>query len=180
MTIYLFGVSNVGKTTTEALLAEKLGYVFYDLDGEVKKYFNVTLEEFVNTGTLEERDGNRAEVLGKIAGDRHNKVVAVTPIPYMDYIQKFLKRKHVLAIELRNTPENIFDRLVFSDENGVIYHDDDYKNEHRDYYLRDIREDIRYYGSYSFRSIRNKFDMEGLTPEEVVERLIYDYHLLLE
>lgn len=53
MTIYLFGVSNVGKTTTGELLAEKLGYVFYDLDEEVKKYFNVTLEEFVNTGTLE-------------------------------------------------------------------------------------------------------------------------------
>ena len=95
-------LSNVGKTTTGELLAEKLGYVFYDLDEEVKKYFNVTLEEFVNTGTLEERDQKRAEVLEKIAGDRHNKVVAVTPIAYMDYIRKFLKRKNVLAIELRD------------------------------------------------------------------------------
>lgn len=86
MTIYLFGVSNVGKTTTGELLAEKLGFVFYDLDEEVKKYFNVTLEEFVNTGTLEERDQKRAEVLEKIAGDRHNKVVAVTPIAYMEPI----------------------------------------------------------------------------------------------
>lgn len=51
MTIYLFGVSNVGKTTTGELLAEKLGFVFYDLDEEVKKYFNVTLEEFVNSVT---------------------------------------------------------------------------------------------------------------------------------
>ena len=180
MTIYLFGVSNVGKTTTGELLAEKLGFVFYDLDEEVKKYFNVTLEEFVNTGTLEERDQKRAEVLEKIAGDRHNKVVAVTPIAYMDHIRKFLKRKNVLAIELRDTPENIFDRLVFSDENDVICHDDDYKNAHRDYYLRDIREDIRYYGTYSFRSIRNKFDMEGLAPEAVVERLVHDYYLLPE
>ena len=30
------------------------------------------------------------------------------------------------------------------------------------------------------RSIRNKFDMEGLAPEAVVESLIHDYHLLPE
>lgn len=75
--------------------------------------------------------------MGKIAGDRHNKVAAVTPIAYMDYIRKFLKRKNVLPIEFRDTPENIFDRLVFSDENEVIYHDD-YKDAHKDHYLRDI------------------------------------------
>ena len=57
MTIYLFGVSNVGKTTTGELLAEKLGYVFYDLDDEVKRYYDMTLEEFVNTGRLEKDCG---------------------------------------------------------------------------------------------------------------------------
>ena len=61
MTIYLFGVSNVGKTTTGRLLAKVLDYIFYDLDEEVKQYFGVTLEEFVNTGTLRERDRKRGE-----------------------------------------------------------------------------------------------------------------------
>jgi len=46
--------------------------------------------------------------LEKIAGDRHNKVAAVTPIAYMDHIRKFLKRKNVLAIELRDTPERLY------------------------------------------------------------------------
>ncbi len=36
-TILIFGVSNVGKTTAGALLAEKLGVPFFDLDAEVKK-----------------------------------------------------------------------------------------------------------------------------------------------
>lgn len=40
------------------------------------------------------------------------------------------------------TPENIFKRLVFSDENDVIYKDDDYKNAHKDHYLADIQEDL--------------------------------------
>lgn len=37
MKILIFGVSNVGKTTTGEILANKLGYKFYDLDDEVKK-----------------------------------------------------------------------------------------------------------------------------------------------
>lgn len=56
MTILLFGVSNVGKTETGKLLAKTLNYEFYDLDEEVKKHLNITLEEFVSSGSLQERD----------------------------------------------------------------------------------------------------------------------------
>lgn len=178
MTIYLFGVSNVGKTTTGKLLSEKLGYVFYDMDEEVKRYFGITLEEFVNTGTLEDRDRKRSEVLCRIVLDKHDKVIAVTPISYMNYFYKFLKYKNVLAIELCDTPENIFDRLVFSDENDVVYSDDEYKYAHRHYYLKEIKKDIEYYSNYSFRIVRNKFEMNGDNPETVVNRLINEYGLL--
>ncbi len=37
MNILLFGVSNVGKSVTGKLLAQRLEYDFYDLDDEVKK-----------------------------------------------------------------------------------------------------------------------------------------------
>ena len=30
--VSLFGISNVGKTTIAKIIAEKLGYTFYDLD----------------------------------------------------------------------------------------------------------------------------------------------------
>ena len=178
MTIYLFGVSNVGKTTTGRLLAKVLDYIFDDLDEEVKQYFGVTLEEFVNTGTLRERDRKRGEVLDRIVRDKRDKVVAITPIAYMEYIRKFLLRKNVLAIELCDTPEHIFDRLVFSDENDVVYQDDDYKNAHKEYYLKEISEDIRYYGKHSFKIIKNKFNMDGKEPALVVARLIEEYRLL--
>ena len=42
--ILLFGISNVGKTTIGAMLAKQLDYSFYDLDEEVKKEFQMTLE----------------------------------------------------------------------------------------------------------------------------------------
>ena len=177
MTIYLLGVSNVGKTTAGELLAYKLDYVFYDLDEEVKSHYAITLEEFVNTGTLEERDQRRGEILQMIVGDCRDKVIAVTPITYTEYIKKFLRRKGVLAIELYDSPENIFDRLVFSDENDIVYHDDDYKNARKSYYLREIREDIIHYERQWKEIVRNKFDMKGEKPAAVVERLIQEYNL---
>ena len=48
MIILLFGVTNVGKTTTGRILASKLNYTFYDLDEVVKKYYHATLEQFYN------------------------------------------------------------------------------------------------------------------------------------
>ena len=50
MKILLFGVSCVGKSTVGEILAKKLGYKYFDLDDEVKKYFNTTIDNFVNTG----------------------------------------------------------------------------------------------------------------------------------
>ena len=61
--VLLFGVSCVGKTTLGALLAQSLGYEFFDLDEETKKYYSMTLEEFVHTGTLRERDIMRGHLL---------------------------------------------------------------------------------------------------------------------
>lgn len=46
MVILLFGLSNVGKTTTGRILAEKLGYTFLDLDAEIKNNYQMTVDEF--------------------------------------------------------------------------------------------------------------------------------------
>ena len=76
MNILLFGVSNVGKSVTGRLL----GYSFYDLDDEVKKDQNTTLEEFVSTGTLMKRDAVRCRILNHLVCRNENKVIAVTQI----------------------------------------------------------------------------------------------------
>jgi len=54
--ILLFGVSNIGKSTVGEILAKRLGYTFYDLDDEVKKEYQMTIEEFVNLENLRWRD----------------------------------------------------------------------------------------------------------------------------
>ena len=177
MTIFLFGVSNVGKTTIGEKLARKLGYLFYDLDEEVKNYYNTTLEDFVKLGTLDERDKKRGLVIDKIMENLLDKVVAISPIYYASNFNKYISRDDVLAIELQDTHENIFQRLVFSDENDEIYKDDEYKNLHKKYYISEIKKDISCYKS-SFSKVENKFHMNNDSIEIVLERIIEYYNLM--
>jgi adenylate kinase family enzyme len=176
MNILLFGVSNVGKTCTGKVLADRLGFEFYDLDEEVKKHFSMSLEKFVKTGTLRERDIKRDDVICKIMGYSGDKVFAISPVSYLVNLNQFISRSDVLAIELQDSPANIFDRLVFSDENDVIYKDDEYKYEHAAHYLKEIKADIAYYKK-TFAKVKNKFFIDNDPIEVVVDRIIEDYFL---
>lgn len=176
MTILLFGISNVGKTTTGEKLAKKLGYKFYDLDDEVKKYYNTTLEEFVNTGTLKERDRKRGTVIDKVMNITRDKVFSITPMSYPQYFSHYLLKEDVFAIELQDDAENIYDRLVFSDEQDRIYKDDEYRNAHKEHYISEIEEDIEWYSGQMFVGVKNKFYMNNDAPDTVVNRIINDYN----
>ena len=175
MKILLFGVSNVGKTTIGKLLAERIGYKFYDLDEEVKASLGMTLEEFVNTGDLRWRDQKRGSIIKKIIRLEEDLVFAITPISYTENFRTRINRDDILAIELYDTPENIFSRLVFSDENDVVYTDNHYKNEHKEDYLRDIQADLDWYGKINTEiGIHNRMFINNDTPDKVVDRIITD------
>lgn len=126
MKILLFGVSNVGKSTVGKLLAERLGFDFFDLDEEIKRRMEMSLEEFVNTENLRWRDQKRGSIIKKIVKLEEEIVLAVTPISYAENFKTRIIADDILLIELYDTPENIFSRLVFSDENDNIYSDDNY------------------------------------------------------
>ncbi len=176
MTILLFGVSNVGKSVTGKLLAHRLEYDFYDLDEEIKQHLNTTLEDFVSTRTLRARDWIRCNLINSLNAIKGNKVIAITPLSYMQTIRPLLSSTDIIPIELIDSAENIFDRLVFSDENDIIYKDDDYKNAHRDYYLSEIIKDLKWYGSV-YADIKHHFHISGRPPEDVADALISEFHL---
>ena len=178
MKILLFGISNVGKTAIGTILAKELEYSFYDLDEEVKKEFQITLEEFVHTVNLRWRDQKRGRIIKKIISKEENMVFVISPISYTDNFGKRITEDDILSIELVDTPANIFDRLVFSDIDDTIYKDDDYKNQRRDYYMSDIKADLEWYGNvYSKIGIKNRFEMNNDSPKTAVKRLIKEYGL---
>ena len=180
MRIFLFGVSNVGKTTTGKLLADKLGIAFYNLDDEVKRRLGTTLEEFVHTANLRWRDQKRGRIIKEIlqSGEK-DFVFAVTPISFTHNFRNRIISENILSIELYDTPENIFSRLVFSDENDNIYRDDAYKNKRKEHYLNEIRDDLKYYGKiFTELGVENRVFINNEPPDKVVDRIISEYHLM--
>ena len=140
------------------------------------KKYSITLEKFISTDSLQERDKKRCRLLKTLIKKPGSKVISVTPLSYADTIVPIINSPDVFSIELTDTPENIFKRLVFSDENDVIYKDDDYKNAHKEYYLNEIYEDLLWYGSV-YKNVSNKFFVNGKVPEEVASEII---HLFME
>ena len=176
MIILLFGISNVGKSTVGKIVADTLEIPFYDLDDEIKKLYNITLEEFVSTGTLRERDEKRGRLIGNIVKNNDNCLIAVTPISHKEYFSDFLNMNNIIAIEITDSAKNIFDRLVFSDEDDNIYDDIEYKNLHKAHYMREIRADIAWF-SKVYEKINNKCSVNNLSPEQVAEKMIASYNL---
>lgn len=78
---------------------------------------------------------------------------------------------NVIAIELQDSEEHIFERLIFTDEEDNIYKDDEYKNKHKDYYIKDIHEDI-VYARRTFSKIKNKYFINNHSVDKVVDDLI--------
>lgn len=181
MNILLFGVSNVGKTTIGKIVAEKLGYDFYDLDEEIRNRYSMTQQEFIDTfWNRNKRDEIRGQVIGELLQREGDKVIAVTPIYYSVKFSKYLKKGQAFGIELQDTAENIFNRLVFTDENDQVCEDSaEYREEHRAYYLREIKKDFTFY-KQSFAKIDNKFQINNNLPEVAADRLIEQYGLVNE
>lgn len=180
MIILLFGISNVGKTTVGKLLAKKLNYQFYDMDEEIRKYYHTTNIGFINRyKNLEDRDQRRAKLLKRLLKNKDHVVVAVTPISFFNDFYDIVFEDNVLSIELSDTVENIFDRLVFTDDDDKIKDDSrEYAHVHKNYYMRDIFEDYIYYHRI-YKVLENEFKMEGKLPEEVVD-VLYDKYQLYE
>ena len=138
----------------------------------------MSLEEFVNTENLRWRDQKRGSIIKKIIKMEEDVVFAISPISYTESFKTSIISDDNLLIELYDTPEIIFSRLIFSDENDDIYTDDNYKNANKDYYMKEIQEDLDWYGMVNAKiGIHNRVFVNNKSPEEVVDRIIMEYNL---
>ena len=178
MKIVLFGVSCVGKTTTAKLLAEKLGYKFYDLDAELKARLGITITQFVSMHFPYERDKTRGMIISDILDRNEDMAFSLCPIYYTRIFKQKLYSPDVISIELRDTPENIFNRLIFTDENDIPYKDDEYTQKNKKHYMSEIKKDITFYKNVSKKlGCVSVFEMNGGSPDKVADRIIEEYSL---
>lgn len=178
MNILLFGVACIGRTTIGTILAKKLGYDFYDLGDEIAKKYNMTQDAFSKLGTLYERDIKRCDLLQElIFGLDGDKVIAVTELAYTDEIEPLHYITGIKMIQLTDRPENIFNRIVFYDENDQPMPDDGYKDKYRDHYINEIIEDLIFYEKVNEPFIDCYFDINGDDAETAADRLIEEFDL---
>ena len=127
MIIYLVGVGCVGKTTIGRSLAEKLGYLFFDVDEEVEKYYAKPIE--VIQDECYSMNGYREKasiVLDNLFSNTDRAVIAGTPsglkYSFLPVYKKYKKRKEIISIHLTDKPENIVERLIFYDKESRPIH----------------------------------------------------------
>lgn len=173
MIIMIFGITNVGKTSTGEKLAKKLNYTFYDLDQVIKEKLQTTLEKFMENNPYPyERHKIKGNILKNLIKENNeNMIIAVCPIFYARNFNSLLDMENVIGIELQDTEEHIFQRLVFSDTEDNVYRDDAYKEQHKDYYIKDIHEDI-IYARRIHKKIKNKYFINNKPVDQVVDDLI--------
>jgi len=172
MIIALFGVTCVGKTTIGRIIAEELGYDFYDLDEEIKSYYNDTITNIQNGClTWHTYDGKKIDalksVLWKCKGNR-NSIIAMSPIYYTAKYKKPFKERGVFLIELKDWPEEIAQRIVYTDDDDNPIEDFEIDIAHE---IKETKRSISYFKN-AYDKIENKYFIDGKTAHEAAKEII--------
>jgi shikimate kinase len=172
MKIILVGVSCVGKSTVGKMLADKVGYKFFDFDFEIEKYFNkpisILKRKFITEHSFREK---ASIVLIKILKENDdNFIISMVPSGLMDYYWKIIKKHDSLVtIALKDKAKNILKRIRFFD---------DYSNpieieitkENEKHYLKEISLDIEYFGR-TYKKAKIQKNIDGKSASQVVDEL---------
>jgi len=121
--IYLVGVSCVGKSTIGKLLADRIGFSFYDFDDEIEKYFGKPKEYILDDYMFpyDFREYTRI-VLHDLFNKKENAIIAGSPSGLRDvYLREYKKSRKesgniFISIHISDKPENILERITFYDK----------------------------------------------------------------
>ena len=175
MIIYLVGMYCVGKTTVGRLLAERIGYSFFDVDASVEEYYQKPIERIQDECLgMHEFRRRSSVVLDLIFSKDIDCVVAGTPAGlkagYLSVYKKHKKTKELYSVYLNDAPTNILNRLTFFDKDSNQL-DVTLTEAQRERHLTGIREDVAYFED-SFRRADFKVNLRDLKVEEVVDKVL--------
>ncbi|MFA5462851.1 MAG: shikimate kinase [Dysgonamonadaceae bacterium] len=63
MIIYIVGISCVGKTTIGKMLADKIGFTFFDLNEEIEKYYKKPIKRIQDESFVMDEFRDKASVV---------------------------------------------------------------------------------------------------------------------
>ncbi len=175
MIIYLVGMACVGKTTIGRMLAEKLGFTFFDINEMVEEYYEMPIERLQDECVFMNEFRNRASVVLDLALSKNiDSVIAGTPaglkFAYLSVYKRHKKNKDLYSIHVLDTYENVLNRLTFFDKDskqifGVL------NDSNRDWYRKDIRLDYKYFES-SYKRADIEINIDGVKLEDTPDLFI--------
>jgi shikimate kinase len=175
MVIYLVGIACVGKTTIGRLLAQNIGYTFFDLDEEIQKYYKRPIERIQDDClTMNDYRQKASVVLDNLLSTSTKSVIAGTPsglkFSYYKVYKKHKAKSELYSILIKDSFENILDRLTFfdKDSNPINEELDDLKKKR---YLHEIREDYIYFKE-SYKRADYQIDIENIRLENIPDMII--------
>ena len=169
MILAIFGVVCVGKTTIGKFIANELKYEFYDLDMELKRFYNDTILNIQKGCFGDGYDTKKALALKNILSKcGQNTIIAMSPIYYTIKYKKMFRDYNVKSIVLRDDPENIASRLTETDDSDEFV-------ERKNIDMKEDIKDIKYFISRykkAFDRIELKYDINGKSAEESAHEII--------
>jgi len=173
MRILLAGVSCVGKTTIGAQLARLLECRFFDLDVETERFFGTSIERLRNRH-LTSHDFRIAasQVLKHVLSrdESYNCVIALPPSGLLGGYWKVINdTRDAIIVVLRDTPENILNRITFYDIDSRPVQKN-LTDREKSLYVREIKRDIAYF-SRSFRRAHVSVEITGSSPDEASRKV---------
>jgi len=161
MIIYIVGISCVGKTTIGKMLADKIGFAFFDLNEEIEKYYKKPIERIQDEFPTIDGFRKKASVVLDQLLTKHadtDTVIAGTPsglmFSYLSVYKKHKAKTNLLSIHIKDSPENILNRLTFydKDSNPITVEMDGFKEI---LYLKELNADYN-----SFKRSYKRADLE--------------------
>lgn len=149
MILYLVGISCVGKTTIGKMLAEKIGFSFFDLDLEIQNYYKIPIERIQDECfTMNGYREKASVVLDYLFSKNIDSVISGTPsglkFSCLQVYKKHKTDKKLYSIYLKDSFENVLDRLTFYDKDSNPITEALDESE-KGKYLREIKADYNFF-----------------------------------
>ena len=175
MIIYLVGISCVGKTTIGKMLAKRMKFTFFDIDEEVEKYYQKSIERiqdecFTMNGFREKA----SVVLNNILNTMDNSVISGTPsglkYSYLQIYKRHKINKDLFSIHIQDSHENVLNRLSFYDKDSKPI-DKVMDETKKKRYLKEIRADYNYFKD-SYKRADLQVNIENISLNNIPNMII--------
>lgn len=165
------------------MLAENLGFSFFDLDIEIQDYYKKPIERIQDEClTMNVYREKASKVLDQLFSKNIDSVISGTPsglkYSFLQVYKKHKKDKELYSIHIHDSCENILNRLTFydKDSNPIIENLDDFTKKR---YLKEIKSNYKFYKS-SYDRADFKIDINDKNLIEIPNLIIVELQMSIK